>query len=168
MTLAHFASVLACILLAGAMIHVIMTDLRSRRIRNWLIAALIAVYGPLTVAAGLPPYETGMALGAAAIVFAAGFGCFAAGWLGGGDAKLAPVCVLWLGGDQALHFVALTALIGGAMALAFLAMVALRRRHALAVGVDMPATTRPTLPYGVAMAFAALILLGGSPWTAAL
>jgi prepilin peptidase CpaA len=168
MTLAHFASVLACILFASAMLHVVVTDIRHRRIRNWLIAAMIAVFGPFTVAAGLPPQESAMALGAATVVFVAGFGCFAAGWVGGGDAKLAPVCVLWLGADQALHFVALTAVVGGAMALAFLALGALRHRHAVAVGVDVPATSRPTLPYGVAMAFAALILLGDSPWIAAL
>jgi prepilin peptidase CpaA len=168
MTLAHFASVLACILFAGAMFHVIVTDLRSRRIRNWLIAATIAAYAPLAVAAGLPPDETGMALGAAALVFAAGFGCFAAGWIGGGDAKLAPVCVLWLGADQALHFLALTSIIGGAIALVFLALVALRPGQAVAVGIDLPETARPTLPYGVAMAAAALILLPDSPWTAAL
>ena len=167
MTFAHVASALACMLFAGAMFHVVVTDLRSRRIRNWLVAALAAAYLPLALAAGLSTAVVATGLGAALLVFAAGFGCFAAGWVGGGDAKLAPVCVLWLGPDQTLPFLALTSVIGGIMALALLAAEALRRRQAVAAGPAVPAPPRPTLPYGPALAIAGLILLGRSPWIAA-
>jgi prepilin peptidase CpaA len=167
-TATAIANMLGCVLFVAAMLHVVVTDLRHRRIRNWLVAAMIAVYAPLTIAAGLPPGETGEALCAAALVFAAGFVCFSAGWIGGGDAKLAPACVLWLGADQALPFLALTTLFGGVMALVFLAVHAIRRRHAVAVGPEGPAPHRPTLPYGMALALAGLILLRDSPWAAAL
>ena len=168
MTLASLASVLACLLFAGAMLHVAVTDLRTRRIRNWLVAALAAGYLPLALAAGLPAAVMATALGGALLVFAAGFGCFAAGWIGGGDAKLAPVCVLWLGPDQALAFLALTSIIGGLMALALVATRALRRNRAVAGGSDAPAGAAPDLPYGPALAIAGLSLLGGSPWAGGL
>ncbi len=168
MSLTTSASVLACILFVGAMLHVVATDLLYRRIRNWVITALIAAYAPLAIAAGVPPGEAAMAVLAAAVVFAAGFGCFAAGWIGGGDAKLAPVCVLWLGADQALPFLVLTSLLGGVLALALLAIGALRRGHAAGVGTEPLRTIAPTLPYGLALAAAALILLRESPWVAAI
>ncbi len=158
------ASVVACILFVAAMLHVIVTDLRSRRIRNWLVAALAAAYLPLAFAAGLPAAVVVTGLGAALLVFAAGFACFAAGWIGGGDAKLAPVCVLWLGPDQALPFLALTSLFGGVMALALIAGWAMHRSRAPAAGADAKALPRPALPYGPALAIAGLILLGNSPW----
>lgn len=168
MTFASFASVLACILFAGAMLHVIVTDLRSRLIRNWLVASLAAAYLPVALAAGLPPALIATALGAALLVFAAGFGCFAAGWVGGGDAKLAPVCALWLGSEQALPFLALTSILGGIMALAMVAACAIHRTRATVTAADAPAQPGPSLPYGPALAIAGLILLGDSPWVEAL
>lgn len=174
MTFAYLASVLACILFAGAMVHVIVTDLRTRLIRNWLVGSLVAAYLPLALAAGLPSGLVATALGAALLVFAAGFGCFAAGWIGGGDAKLAPACVLWLGPEQALPFLALTSLLGGCMAVALVVVLALRRSRPIPApgtalaGADAPAQPRPSLPYGPALAIAGLILLGDSPWAGAL
>ena len=80
-----------------AMLQAIVSDLRDRRIRNWLVAALAAVYWPLSLAAGIPATEIVASAAAAALVFAGGFGFFAAGWVGGGDVKLAAVAALWLG-----------------------------------------------------------------------
>ena len=167
MTLTSFASVLACILFIAAMAHVVATDLMHRRIRNWLVAGMAAAYLPLALAAGLPGDAIASGLFAALLVFAAGFGCFAAGWIGGGDAKLAPVCVLWLGSDQALAFLVLTSLFGGILALALVLTGALRRRVAPA-GADAPQSPRPLLPYGPALAIAGLTLLRNSPWATAL
>jgi prepilin peptidase CpaA len=164
MTLTSFASVLACILFICAMLHVVATDLMHRRIRNWLVAAMAALYPPLALAAGLPAAEIAMGSVAALLVFVAGFGCFAAGWIGGGDAKLAPVCVLWLGAEQALPFLALTSLFGGILALALVVTGALRR----ADGAHAAEESRSGLPYGPAIAIAALTLLPHAPWTDAL
>lgn len=167
MTLTSFSSGLACILFVGAMLHVVTTDMLHRRIRNWLVAAMAVAYPPLALAAGLPGGEIATAFFAALLVFAAGFGCFAAGWIGGGDAKLAPVCVLWLGADQALPFLALTSLFGGVLALAMVAAGALGRSR-VAEGAGSPPMPRPALPYGPALAIAGLILLRDSPLVAAL
>ena len=168
MTLASTASLIAGLRFVAAMAHVVATDLLHRRIRNGLIAALIAGYAPLAIAAGVPPHEAATALLAAALVFALAFACFSAGWIGGGDAKLAPVCVLWLGADQALPFLVLVSLLGGMLALALLAADALRRAQVAGTGADAPRPPRPALPYGVALAAAALILLRDAPLLAAL
>jgi prepilin peptidase CpaA len=168
MTLATFASALACVLFTGAMLHVVVTDVLHRRIGNSLVAGMAAAYLPLALAAGLSGTDIATASFAALLVFAAGFGCFAAGWIGGGDAKLAPVCVLWLGAGQALPFLALTSLFGGVLALALIVTGALRRGQAAAVGACAPRTSGQVLPYGPALAIAGLTLLRDSPWAAAL
>lgn len=157
------AALLACALFAAAMLHVVVTDLRHRRIRNWLVAALAAAWAPLALAAGMPAAEMALALAAAALVFAAGFGCFAAGWLGGGDVKLSAVAALWLGAPQTPGFLLLASLAGAALAVAWLAMARLRR-----AGAASPRADRRLVPYGPALAAAAIASLHGSPWAAVL
>ena len=171
MTLTSVAGALACLLFVGAMLHAVATDMLHRRIRNWMVAAMAAGYLPLALAAGLSADQIATGFVAALLVFAGGVAFFAAGWIGGGDAKLAPVCVLWLGADQALPFLLLTSLLGGALALAFVITGALRRGRAAAGAAGAPTTTQPAptaLPYGLALAIAALTLLRDSPWVAAL
>jgi prepilin peptidase CpaA len=166
MALSSAADGLACSLFAAAMIHVIVTDLRSRRIRNWLVAGMAAAYLPLAAASGLSAAHMAAALAAAVLVFALGFGAFAAGWIGGGDVKLAAVTTLWLGAGQALPFLLLTSLIGAALALALLAIGAFARAGTAFAGQAQ--TDRRTLPYGPALALAGIILLRDSPWVDAL
>lgn len=95
-------------------------DLAHRRIPNaiplalaglWPIAVLLAV----GVAAPLTAF--GIALG----VFLAGFVCWQAGWLGGGDVKLIAALSLWAGPDLVAPMLLLTGLLGGGLALIQLA-----------------------------------------------
>jgi prepilin peptidase CpaA len=166
MSAAALPASLACGLFAAGMLHAALTDLRSRRIRNWLVVALAIAWAPLAIAAGLSVGQMGWALLAAALVFAGGFGCFCAGWLGGGDVKLATVAVLWLGAAQAVPFLVLTALLGAVLSLPLLA---LQRLGSLAAGGGGEAATIPReVPYGLALAMAGIGLLNGSPWIAAL
>ena len=53
---------------------------------------------------GMPLPVIGLHFGAAFIVLAIGFGCFAMGWIGGGDAKLAAAIALWFGFDYLLEY----------------------------------------------------------------
>ena len=82
------------------------------------------------------------------LVFAASFaiciGLFAAGLLGGGDAKLLPAVALWAGPDLLPAFLLVTAAAGGVIALTILIM------HRLEL--PAPTTAAPTVPYGVAIA----------------
>jgi prepilin peptidase CpaA len=90
-----------------------------------------------------------------------GFALFAFGYIGGGDAKLFAAVALWLGFATLLEYILYTALIGGGVALALLSLRSM----------PMPASfvgqgwamrlhdSKSGIPYGVALAAAALIVL---------
>jgi prepilin peptidase CpaA len=136
-------------------------DLASYTIPNFLSVALIALFAVFAIAAGLP----GAAIGSHALAglsgLAIGFALFAFGLIGGGDAKLFAAAALWLGFGELLEYAVVTSLIGGVLALA---LISLRR-------LPIPATlagrgwvarlhdAKAGIPYGVALASAALFVL---------
>ncbi len=145
-------------------------DLLTMQIPNRFPAALAIAFLALALLTSLPLPTIGINLLAGMAVLAATFALFAFGFLGGGDAKLASAITLWLGLEQALPFLVLTALFGGALSLAVLAFRAVPlpgfllgwppalRLHEKGAGV----------PYGVALAAAALVVFPDTPWFAAL
>ena len=48
------------------------------------------------------------------------FGCFAMGWVGGGDAKVAAAAALWFGFGHLLNYLLYASLFGGALTLLLL------------------------------------------------
>ena len=170
------ASLLALLALAA------LTDLRERRIPNWLNVGVAGMY-PVYVLISPTSVAWLGALGAAAAVFMLGLVLFARQLIGGGDVKLIAAVTLWAGIDQLTLFALVTSLAGGALALASLWY---RRWHGLisahmaALGWN-PATagsTRPidsarseaasststdqaaiTLPYGIAIAAGGLAVI---------
>src|SRR6516164_5020144 len=56
-------------------------------------------------------------VGAAAAILAAAFVCFAFGWIGGGDAKLAATSALWLGFGHLFDYLILVSILGGGLTL---------------------------------------------------
>ena len=138
----------ASILLLIACYH----DVRHRRIQNWLPLAITLVASVKWLAAGeLVPALS--AAGAAGFVLAFAALLYCQGWIGGGDVKLLSATVFLLGAPAALPLLLLTAMIGGIMAVAVLCHL---RGDA------------PGLPYGVAIATAAIALmaLDGHRWLA--
>ena len=96
------------------------TDLRSRRIPNWLVFPFllggIVVSGTLHGWSGIAHSLAGMALGG--LLF--GVLC----WLGGmgmGDVKLCAAIGAWVGPDQLLVALVVTGMAGGVMALCWAA-----------------------------------------------
>jgi prepilin peptidase CpaA len=173
------ASLLALLGLAA------LTDLRERRIPNWLTVGTAALY-PVYVLSSPAPVAWLGALGAAAAVFILGLVLFARQLIGGGDVKLIAAVTLWAGVDQLALFALVTSLAGGALALGSLWY---RRWHGL-IGAHMAALgwnlapaggTRPTssacseaaeavsststgqatitLPYGIAIAAGGLAVV---------
>lgn len=149
----------AAIVFMGAMMHVMYTDLTQQRIYNWAILMLLSLYFPLALSAGFDLQAVAMASGTAMIVFMAGLGCFSAGWLGGGDVKLAAVSALWLGPETVISYILWTAILGSIVTLS---IMVLRRRQAMASGQDY--NRHASLPYGPGMALAAIILFPQSNW----
>lgn len=145
-------------------------DLLTMQIPNRFPAALAIAFLAVALLNGLPLTTIGVHLLAGLAVLAGTFALFAFGFLGGGDAKLASAIALWLGIEQALPFLVLTALFGGALSLIVLAFRAVPlpgfligwspalRLHEKGAGV----------PYGVALAAAALVVFPDTPWFTAL
>jgi len=96
------------------LVLVALTDLRERRIPNWMTGGTAALY-PLYVALSPTPVAWIGALGLAVLVFLVGLGLFARQIMGGGDVKLIAVISLWAGLDQFVLFALVTALTGGAL-----------------------------------------------------
>lgn len=154
------------LIFAPAMVYAALTDLTTMTIRNGLVLLLIVAYAVLAPFAGLSLSQIGLSVGVAAGILLLGIVCFARGWIGGGDAKLAAATALWLGADYAPAYLINVALFGGVLTLLILQLRAvllpiwlmkqpwIARLHAKETGV----------PYGVAMAAAALAVFPQTPW----
>ena len=73
------------------------SDLFTMTISNRVSLALIAGFLVLALASGMGAYDFMMHVAAGATVLVVAFGCFAMGWVGGGDAKVAAAAALWFG-----------------------------------------------------------------------
>ena len=168
MTTSTLVPATAMLVFAFAMIYAGLTDLTSNKIRNSVIVLLLLAYAALAPFAGFPMYEIGWSAAVALGVLLAAFVMFALGVIGGGDAKLAAVTALWFGADHTLAYLIYTMLLGGALALAILLfrMLPLPARLENGSWIARLHARRGAMPYGVAMAAAALIVFPATPWMA--
>lgn len=145
------------------------SDLVTMTIPNRVSLILVLAFAALALLAGFGWAALTSHAAAGLLVLAAAFGLFAAGWMGGGDAKLAAATALWFGFDELGAYLILSALAGGALTLAILAM---RRVHLprFALGWDWLERLHDRnngVPYGIALAGAGLMVFPHSPvWTA--
>lgn len=142
------------------------SDLLTMTISNRVSLILVTGFFVLAGVTGMNPATLGMHVGAALMVVAVAFALFTQGWIGGGDAKLAAATALWLGFDLLLPYLVWASLFGGVLTFLLLRFRALplpdflagqqwaRRLHRMDAGV----------PYGVALAAAALMVYPHSPW----
>jgi prepilin peptidase CpaA len=108
-------------------------------------------------------------LGAGTLVLVIAFACFAMGWVGGGDAKVAAAAALWFGFDHLMNYLLYASLFGGVLTIVLLQMrqwplpyaltgqVWLMRLHAKESGI----------PYGIALAIGALMIYPETGWVKA-
>ncbi len=142
------------------------SDLFTMTIPNKVSLALVAGFFALALMTGMSAAEIGSRAGAAAIVLLVAFGLFARGWIGGGDAKLAAATTLWLGFDQLFAYLFNASLLGGILTLT---LINIRL-------VPLPAALQGWswahrlhdknggIPYGIALAAAALMVYPDSIW----
>jgi len=136
-------------------------DLASFTIPNFLSVALILLFGVFAVAAGAAPSVIGWHALAGLSGLVVGFALFAFGFIGGGDAKLFAATALWIGFANLLEYVLITSLIGGGLALALLSLRSMPIPAMLA-GRSWALRlhdSKAGIPYGVALAAGALIVL---------
>lgn len=144
------------------------SDLLTMTISNRVSLILAGGFFALALFAGMSGTEILLHLGAGGVVLLLAFGLFARGWIGGGDAKLAAATALWLGFDHLLPYLLYASLLGGALSvgLIWFRMAPLpdwlarhdwaQRLHGKDAGV----------PYGIALAAAALAIYPQTPWMA--
>jgi prepilin peptidase CpaA len=136
-------------------------DLASYTIPNRVPLAMLGAFALFAAAAAMPGSQLGLHLAAGLVGLAAGFAMFAAGWIGGGDAKLFAATALWFGFADFLTYTLTAAMFGGGLTLLLL----LGRRMPLPVGLmGQPWILRlhdsaAGIPYGVALAAGALACL---------
>lgn len=167
-----FAAPLALILF-----WIMWEDVRARRIPNGAVLALFALWPVQLLAFDRPePWWSGPA--ASAIVLTAGLIAWHFRLLGGGDAKLAAALSALVGLEGLLGFFLATALLGGVLALTLLAIARAAPTLAVFGARFFPASVhgrlvsllpmraggrRLTVPYGVALALAAVLVLVWPP-----
>ena len=142
------------------------SDLLTMTISNRLSLALAGSFFLLTIVIGMSLPAIGMHLAAAALVLAVCFGFFSKGWMGGGDAKLAAVTTLWFGFDFLLDYLIYAALFGGALTLLLIQFRKLPLPEALArqSWILRLHETGGGVPYGIALAAAALTVYPKTVW----
>ena len=124
----------------------------------------------LALLGGMGLHDFALHVGAGATVLVVAFGCFALGWVGGGDAKVAAAAGLWFGFDHLLNYLLYASLFGGALTLLLLqfrqwplpyccsGQAWLMRLHAKESGI----------PYGIALAIGALMIYPETEWMKAI
>src|SRR3954468_6780223 len=142
------------------------SDLFTMTIPNRVSLALAAGFLVLALMSGMGWYDMLTHVGAGAAVLVAAFGCFAMGWVGGGDAKIAAAAALWFGFGHLLDYLLYASLFGGALTILLLQMrqwplpyaltgqAWLLRLHAKESGI----------PYGIALAIGALMIYPETDW----
>lgn len=151
-TLASYAILAACLLAAC------WSDVRYRRIPNWLVLATAAGAVPLLVMTALDqgPWQLASHFGAGAALLALGIGSFALRMFGGGDAKLLGAIGLYFAlGELPMLLIV--------MALTAVALLALWVTYRVARGLKIRRNnTDPysSLPFGIAICLGAALTIG--------
>jgi prepilin peptidase CpaA len=142
------------------------SDLFTMTISNRVSLALAAGFLVLAVLSGMAPTEILLHVGAGTVVLVVAFLCFAMGWIGGGDAKIAAAAALWFGFAHLMNYLLYASLFGGALTLLLIQFREwplpyslagqswLLRLHAKDSGI----------PYGIALAIGALMIYPETDW----
>ena len=162
------ADAVRLILFPAMMAFAACSDLLNMTISNRVALILVAGFFVLAFAGGMAGIAMLWHVGAACIVLAVGFGFFSRGWIGGGDAKLAAATALWFGFDHLLPYLLYASLFGGALTLVLIQfrMVPLPELMARQNWMQRLHREDGGVPYGIALAAAALTIYPQTGWMA--
>jgi len=146
------------------------SDLLTMTIANRVSLILMAGFLLLAVLIGMSAADMLAHAGAAAAVLVVAFVCFTRGWIGGGDAKLAAATVLWFGLGHLADYLVYASLLGGALTLMLIQFRTLPMPQLLVGQAWAERLHRPDsgVPYGIALAVAALLVYPQTEWMTAL
>ncbi|MCO5130421.1 MAG: prepilin peptidase [Xanthobacteraceae bacterium] len=142
------------------------SDLLTMTISNRVSLALVAGFFVLALASGMGMAAIGLHMAAGAAVLAVSFTCFALGWIGGGDAKVAAAAALWFGFEHLLVYLVYASLFGGALTLALLEFRRWPIPYALTGQQWLLRLHHEEsgIPYGIALAAGALMVYPETIW----
>jgi prepilin peptidase CpaA len=146
------------------------SDLLTMTISNRVSLILVGGFFALAVASGMSVVDVLSHVGAAGVVLVVAFGFFSRGWIGGGDAKLAAATALWLGFDHLMPYLLYASLFGGALTLLLIQFRLAPLPDVLARQEWVQRLHRRDggVPYGIALAAAALAVYPETQWMAAI
>jgi len=152
------------------MVFAASSDLFTMTISNRIALILVVGFFVLAIVSGMNPHAVLSHVGAAFTVLAVTFVFFARGWIGGGDAKLAAATALWLGFDHLMPYLLYASLLGGALTLLLVQFRMMPLPQALARQEWIQRLHRKDggIPYGIALAAAALLIYPDTRWMAAI
>lgn len=159
--LAITSSLTLSIIFPFLMAYAAASDMLTMLIPNRVNALILGAFVLYAATAGLGWAELGSHLAAGGLTLLATFTLFALGYIGGGDAKLAAATALWFGLVDVADYLLVASILGGGLTLAILyartfplPRFALRWPFALHLH-----DARTGIPYGIALAAAALLVL---------
>src|SRR5205085_10828431 len=111
------ADAIQLLLFPAIMAFAATSDLLTMTISNRISLLLAGGFFVLAIIIGMRGTEILMHISAGAVILIASFICFANGWIGGRDAKLAAATALWFGLSHPLDSLMIASLFGGALTL---------------------------------------------------
>ncbi|OQW59865.1 MAG: peptidase [Proteobacteria bacterium SG_bin9] len=142
------------------------SDLLTMTISNRVSVLLVAGFLVMAAASGMPLNDVLMHLGAGLLVLVVAFACFAFGWIGGGDAKVAAASSVWFGFAFLLNYLAYAAAFGGVLTLLLMEFRSWPMPYALNGQTWLLRLHHKEsgIPYGIALAIGALMVYPETPW----
>jgi prepilin peptidase CpaA len=142
------------------------SDLFTMTISNRVSLLLIAGFFILAALGGMDLHAMFSHVGAGLAVLVAAFACFAMGWIGGGDAKVAAGVALWFGFDHLLNYLVYASLFGGALTILLLQFRQWPLPYPLAgqAWLNRLHDKQSGIPYGIALAIGALMVYPETEW----
>jgi prepilin peptidase CpaA len=160
------ATALGLMLFPAMMAYAASSDLLSMTISNRVSLILIGGFFVLALVIGMSGSTMLWHIGAGGMVLVITFACFAMGWIGGGDAKLAAATALWFGFDHLLPYLFYASVLGGALTLLLLSFRTVSLPQVLAgqQWLQRLHDQKSGVPYGIALAAAALLIYPDTLW----
>jgi len=158
--------IFALLFFPGLMAFAGSMDLFTMTIPNKVSIALLAGFLFFAPLAGLGIYDIALHLACGAVVLCVTVFMFAMGWMGGGDAKIFAAASVWFGFGYVYPFLLIAAIGGGVLTLGLLAFRRLPMPQVLIRQPWLAHLHHPQtgIPYGIAIAAAALIVYPSMPW----
>jgi prepilin peptidase CpaA len=142
------------------------SDLFTMTISNRVSLMLAGGFLVLAALTGMPLQQVMLHLAAGMVVLVVAFGCFAMGWVGGGDAKVVSAAALWFGFAHLLEYLLYASLFGGALTLLLLQFRQWPLPYALGgqQWLQRLHDKQSGIPYGIALAVGALAVYPQTQW----